>query len=231
MKVFYFHNTNEERVILDEEESAHAVRVLRLKEGDEVHLIDGEGGFFKAQITLAHSKKCELQILSQEQVYKRKYYKHIAIAPPKSIDRFEWFLEKATEIGVDEITPLLTDRSERKNLNNERLEKILTSTMKQCIQPFRPKLNELTRYSDFISKNKNGYIAHLETGEEELLQKIYQPGSDCLILIGPEGDFSPAEVKSAKENGYVSISLGHSRLRVETAGVAACHTITVVNND
>jgi 16S rRNA (uracil1498-N3)-methyltransferase len=231
MKVFYFHNTGEQTIVLDEEESVHAVRVLRLKESDEVHLIDGMGGFFKGEIITAHSKKCEVRILQQLEVYKRKYYKHIAIAPPKSIDRFEWFLEKVTEIGVDEITPLLTDRSERKNLNTERLEKILTSTMKQCIQPFRPKLNALTRYSDFIAQHKNAYIAHLETGEEELLQKIYQPGSDCLILIGPEGDFSPAEVQLAKQNGCVSISLGHSRLRVETAGVAACHTITVMNND
>jgi len=231
MKVFYFQNTGEQKIILDEEESIHAIRVLRLKENDEVHLIDGIGGLFKAKISNAHPKKCEVQIEEKIEIYKRKYYKHIAIAPPKSIDRFEWFLEKATEIGVDEITPLLTDRSERKNLNVERLEKILTSTMKQCIQPFRPKLNPLMRYSDFISQHTKGYIAHLETGEEELLQKIYQPGNDCLILIGPEGDFSPAEVVLAKQNGYTSISLGHSRLRVETAGLAACHTITVVNND
>ena len=231
MKVFYFQNTGAQEIVLNEEESVHAVRVLRLKEQDEVHLIDGVGGLFKARISNAHSKKCEVQILEQLKVYTRNYHKHIAIAPPKSIDRFEWFLEKATEIGVDEITPLLTDRSERKNLNIERMEKILTSTMKQCIQPFRPKLNPLSRYSDFVAKNKNAFIAHLETGEEELLQRIYQPGKDCLILIGPEGDFSPVEVNLAKANGYTSVSLGHSRLRVETAGVVACHTITVMNND
>ncbi len=231
MKVFYCTNINENKALLDEEESGHAVRVLRLTEGNEVHLIDGIGGLYKAEISLAHPKKCELNIMERIPVYQRKYYKHMVVAPTKSIDRFEWFLEKATEIGVDEITPLLTDRGERRHINPERFQKILTSTMKQCIQPNRPKLNELTKFKDFVKKNPKGFIAHLETGEEELLQKVYQSGDNCVILIGPEGDFSPEEVKLAKENGYVSVSLGHSRLRVETAAVAACHTITVINND
>jgi len=231
MKVFYFENTGEKQIILNEDESTHAVRVLRLKEEEEVFLIDGKGTLCKGKIVDAHQKKCVVEVLEQLPVYKRNYHKHLVVAPTKSIDRFEWFLEKATEIGVDAVTPLLTDRCERRHINTERLEKILTSTMKQCIQSFRPQLNELTKFKDFVKKYPNGLIAHLETGEEELLQKVYQPGKDVIILIGPEGDFSPEEVKLAKECGYVSVSLGHSRLRVETAAVAACHTISVMNND
>lgn len=231
MKVFYFENTGQNEILLSEEESAHAVRVLRLQENDEVFLIDGKGALCRATIKEAHAKKCLVTIMEFLTVYKRKYYKHLAVAPTKNIDRFEWFIEKATEIGVDEITPILTDRCERRNLNIERLEKILTATMKQCVQPYRPKLNGLTKYKDFIAKNTSGFIAHLETGDEEILQKVYQPGNDALILIGPEGDFTPDEVKLAHANKYVSVSLGHSRLRVETAAVAACHTFSVVNND
>ncbi len=231
MKVFYFENTGGNEIVLNEEESAHAIRVLRLKENDEVFLIDGKGTLCKGLISDAHQKKCGVRIVENLSVHKRKYYKHLVVAPTKNIDRFEWFIEKATEIGVDEITPLLTDRCERRSLNVERLQKILSATMKQCVQPFRPKLNELTKFKDFVKNHPKGYIAHLETGEEELLQKVYQPGDDALILIGPEGDFSPDEVKLAKEYGYISVSLGHSRLRVETAAVAACHTFSIVNND
>jgi 16S rRNA (uracil1498-N3)-methyltransferase len=231
MKVFYVENTTSNEIILNEEESAHAIRVLRLKENDEIYLIDGKGSLCKAVISDAHQKKCGVRITENLLVYKRNYYKHLVVAPTKNMDRFEWFLEKATEIGVDEITPILTDRCERRILNVERLEKILTSTMKQCVQPFRPKLNEMVKYKEFIKQHPKGFIAHLETGEEEQLQKVYQAGDDALILIGPEGDFSPEEVKIAKESGYVSVSLGHSRLRVETAAIAACHTFSIVNND
>lgn len=231
MKVFYFENIENNLVTLTEEESAHAVRVLRLKEGEEVSLIDGKGSLLRGNIVDAHQKRCVVEVLEKMQVYRRNYHKHLVVAPTKSIDRFEWFLEKATEIGVDEVTPLLSDRCERRHINVDRLEKILTSTMKQCIQPFRPKLNDLIKFKDFVKNHPNGFIAHLETGEEELLQKVYQAGKDVVILIGPEGDFSPDEVKLAKEYGYVSVSLGHSRLRVETAAVAACHTISIVNND
>ncbi|MEN8116270.1 MAG: RsmE family RNA methyltransferase, partial [Bacteroidota bacterium] len=157
---------------------------------------------------------------------------HIVIAPTKNIDRFEWFLEKCTEIGIDEITPILSEHSERKVIKPGRLEKIVVSAMKQSVKAYLPKLNELTSFNDLVktSDAPAKFIAHCNGGEKPHLKNNIEPGKNVLILIGPEGDFSPAEVELAKENGFKEISLGTSRLRTETAGVVACHIVNLIND-
>ncbi|WP_372648504.1 16S rRNA (uracil(1498)-N(3))-methyltransferase [Draconibacterium sp.] len=233
MQLFYVPTISGAEVILDETESKHAVRVLRLKEGDEIELIDGKGGFYKARIQNANPKKCQLSIIdSQTEFGKKDFHLHIAIAPTKNIDRTEWFLEKCTEIGIDEVTPLLSEHSERKVIKPERLEKILVSAMKQSVKAYLPKLNELTKLSDLLSQatETKKFIAHCNEGEKPHLKNLVKPGEEVLILIGPEGDFSPEEVELALENGLEAISLGNARLRTETAGVVACHIVNLAND-
>ncbi len=233
MQLFYLPDISGAEVTLDETESKHAVRVLRLSNGTQVEIIDGKGGFYVAEITDANPRKCKLSVLESTQNFgKKDFHLHIAIAPTKSIDRFEWFLEKATEIGIDEITPLLTEHSERKNIKPDRLEKILVSAMKQSLKAYLPKLNELTRFSEFVAnaKTENRYIAHCYEGEKPHLKNSLEKGKDILILIGPEGDFSVDEVEAAGKNGFQEISLGAARLRTETAGVVACHICNLAND-
>lgn len=217
---------------LPEEESQHAVKVLRLEAGAPVELVDGHGNFYHAEITFPHHKHCEVRILSKEEnFHPQPVHLHIAIAPTKNMDRLEWFAEKVTEIGVGEITPLLCRFSERKVVKNDRLEKILVSAMKQSKKAYLPQLNEMTSFNDFMKKHggPNCFIAHCYEQDKRLLAKEYEAGSDVTILIGPEGDFSEEEVALALKCGCRPISLGESRLRTETAGVAACHTIQVLN--
>jgi 16S rRNA (uracil1498-N3)-methyltransferase len=156
---------------------------------------------------------------------------HIAIAPTKSIERFEWFLEKATEIGIDEITPVLCENSERDKIKTDRLNKVLISAMKQSLKVHLPKLNQLIKLDNFIPDNFNGekYIAHCKTNHKNHLKNIYHKGTNCLVLIGPEGDFGDNEIKLFSENNYKQVSLGNSRLRTETAGIAACHIVNLIN--
>lgn len=232
MQLFYVPTISSAEVILDETESKHAVRVLRLKEGDEIELVDGKGGFYKARIQNANPKKCQLSIIeSRTEFGKKDFHLHIAIAPTKNIDRTEWFLEKCTEIGIDEVTPLLSENSERKVIKPERLEKILVSAMKQSVKAYLPKLNELTKLSDLLTQatETKKFIAHCNEGEKPHLKNVVKPGEEVLILIGPEGDFSPEEVELALENGFEAISLGDARLRTETAGVVACHIVNLAN--
>lgn len=232
MQLFYLPKISGNSVTLNETESKHVVKVLRMQEGDQVKLIDGKGGVYKAEIADLHPKKCRLSILNVQKEDRRKnYWLHVAIAPTKNISRFEWFLEKVTEIGVDEITPLLSEHSERKLLKFERSEKILISAMKQSQKAFLPKLNELTSFNEFIqnTSEKQKFIAHCNNGEKNHLKNAIQKGNDMVILIGPEGDFSPEEVLEAKEKGFEEISLGGERLRTETAGVAACHIANLMN--
>jgi 16S rRNA (uracil1498-N3)-methyltransferase len=232
MQLFYVPNISGAEVILDESESKHAIRVLRLQNGNQVEIIDGAGGFYKAQITDANPKKCRLNIVeSQTEFGKKDYHLHIAIAPTKNNDRFEWFLEKATEIGIDEITPLLTSHSERKTINPERLEKILVSAMKQSLKAWLPKLNNLTSIKDLVANNKTGnrFIAYCDDIQKIHLKNLLVKGEDALILIGPEGDFSPDEIQMAMENGFKVVSLGEARLRTETAGIVACHIVNLAN--
>jgi 16S rRNA (uracil1498-N3)-methyltransferase len=232
MHLFYVSDISDTEIILDETESKHAVRVLRLQNGNQVEIIDGAGGFYKAQITDANPKKCRLIIVeSQKEFGKKDFHLHIAIAPTKNIDRFEWFLEKATEIGIDEITPLLTSHSERKVVNPERLEKILISAMKQSLKAYLPVLNNLTTFKELVINNKteNKYIAYCDEIQKTHLKDLVAKENNTLILIGPEGDFSPEEVKLAVENGFKVVSLGESRLRTETSGIVACHIVNLAN--
>ena len=221
-----------ETLTLPEVESGHCVRVLRLVEGDEIGLIDGRGTFYRAAIDLAHNKRCKVRILEE-----RSQPAHwagpieIAIAPTKNLDRMEWFTEKTTEMGIDAIVPLLCRFSERKELKVERIEKIAISAMKQSLKAVLP-IDEMTPFERYVREPFDGqkFIAHCYADEErKLLSQTYKAGSSARILIGPEGDFSPEEVSLAIENGYVPISLGASRLRTETAGVVACHTLHTLN--
>lgn len=217
---------------LPEEEAGHCIRVLRLTEGDEVLLTDGKGFFYKAAISRAHAKHCEVSILeSWQQPALWNFRLHIAVAPTKNMDRMEWFAEKATEIGLDAITCLNCRFSERKEIKMARLKKILVSAMKQSQKATVPQLEGMTDFRSFISRPFEGrkFIAHCEDGAKTLLKQTYCPGENALILIGPEGDFSPEEIELALANGFEPISLGESRLRTETAALAACHTIHVLN--
>ena len=226
MQLFYLESPENE-IILSSEESKHATKVLRKKEGDVLNFTDGKGNFYKAEITVADNRKCRLQIVSSEQKPKQhNYHLHIAIAPTKNMDRFEWFLEKATEIGIDEITPIICSRSERKVVKTERGNRILISAMKQSLKYHLPKLNEVISLNDFIKQDYEGtkYIAHCEKSNK-LELKNEKLEEQTLILIGPEGDFSPTEIEMALKKNFKAVSLGTSRLRTETAGIVAVHTI------
>ena len=228
MQIFYLENPNDE-IILSAEESKHATKVLRKKEGEILNFTDGKGYLYKAVITVADTRKYRLQVVSSEQKEKQhNYHLHIAIAPTKNMDRFEWFLEKATEIGIDEITPIICIRSERKVIKTERGNRILLSAMKQSLKYHLPKLNEAISLTNFIKQDFEGtkYIAHCDDGEKKELRKVNKT-EKTIILIGPEGDFSPKEIELAEQNQFKAVSLGASRLRTETAGIIATHTINI----
>lgn len=220
---------------LPPEEALHALRVLRLKGGDEIFLMDGMGQFYRAQVTLASNKRCLYEVLEtmpQEPAWRGKI--HLAIAPTKMMERMEWMAEKATEIGFDELSFLNTKFTERKNMRVDRIDKIVISAVKQSHKAWKPIVNELVSFKDFIQKPCSGrkFICHCyeEIEKKDLFTELMQPSSDVYensddvtVLVGPEGDFSIDEVKLALENGYESVSLGTSRLRTETAGLVAVH--------
>ena len=221
---------------LSEEESKHAIRVLRLRLGDSVSLVDGVGGLFQAEISDAHPKRTQLEILSYRSDYKKRSYRlHIAISPTKNIDRVEWFLEKATEIGVDEITPLLCDHSERKEVKLDRLNKIVVAASKQSLKAYVPQLNPMIPLDVLLDQVKNDQgltkgIAHCETeSDKRFISEGFVANGNYLLLIGPEGDFSPREIERCRAAGFIPISLGESRLRTETAAVFACAEVALLN--
>ena len=219
MHVFYTPDI-QNRAELPAEEASHAVRVLRLQAGDEVTLTDGKGNFYRAEISVASNKRCLVNILeTQPQEPLWQGHLHIAMAPTKNMDRTEWFAEKATEIGFDELTFLNCRFSERKVIKTERIQKILVSAIKQSLKARLPRLNEMTDFNKFVRQPFNGqkFIAHCYEGEKPLLKDILKQGEDALVLIGPEGDFSEEEVKTAVAQGFQPVSLGRSRLRTETA--------------
>lgn len=214
---------------LPEDESKHAVRVLRLSPGDAVELVNGQGSIFQAEVEVADAKRCSLRILHEQQVPRRAYQVHLAVAPTKNLDRMEWLVEKATEMGVDKITFLRCARSERRELKLERLQKIAVSALKQSGQAWLPELTELTDFSQFLPTvaAETTFIAHLAEGDRTPLSHVAAQGTECCILIGPEGDFNPQEIEAAFARGIRPVTLGASRLRTETAALAAVHTVHV----
>jgi 16S rRNA (uracil1498-N3)-methyltransferase len=220
---------------LSEEESYHCIKVLRLRPGNRIHITNGKGDIFESVITGIEKKVLQIRIEKTIHEYGLKPFKiHVAIAPTKNIDRFEWFLEKATEIGIDEITPLICDRSERTTIKNERQERVIIAAMKQSLKAYKPLLNFPVSMKNFISKpfiGFNKFIAVCESDTRQLLRDCCQKDQNYLILIGPEGDFAPDELAAAKRNNFKPVSLGTSRLRTETAGIVACQICNLINED
>jgi 16S rRNA (uracil1498-N3)-methyltransferase len=232
MHLFYTPDLHEDTYRLSEEESKHCVRVLRLAEGERLHLIDGKGLFCEAVIIDAHPKACILKVIDKKYHFgKRDYQLTIGVSPTKNIERYEWFLEKATEIGIDGIIPLVSRHSERKEIKPERLEKVMISAIKQSIKAYLPVLYPIQSFKEAIRRPFNGqkFIAHCIENEKVLLRDAVVKGNDVLILIGPEGDFSEEEVEMAVREGFIPVSLGDSRLRTETAALVACHTVNLIN--
>jgi 16S rRNA (uracil1498-N3)-methyltransferase len=231
MQLFYTPDIKSNAYQLNEQESKHCIRVLRLKNGDGLFLTDGRGNLFETRLIEDGIKKCVVEIIDKKSEFgKRKYNVHLAVAPTKNINRFEWFLEKAVEIGVDEISPLICEHSERRIVKTERLEKIIVSALKQSLKAYLPKLNEAKTFAEFINTNQDRekYIAFCD-GNPTLLKDVYRKGKDVLIMIGPEGDFSKTEVEMAELKSFTPVSLGKSRLRTETAAIVSCHTIELIN--
>ena len=234
MQLFYNSNidTSTSQLIFDKIESRHIVRVLRKNENDILNITNGKGFLFDAKIIVASDKKCIAKIISyQEKPKTWSYYLHIAIAPTKNNDRLEWFLEKATEIGIDEITPIFCSNSERRVVKLERFEKIIQSAMKQSLKFTLPKLNDPVKFNEFINQEIEGIkcIAHCEDDEKSLLKSKVNPSEKITILIGPEGDFSLDEIKNALNNKFTPITLGESRLRTETAALVAVNIVSFIN--
>mgnify|MGYP006152211437 FL=1 len=235
MQLFYNSNikSDDKSFFFDKEESKHIVKVLRKKESDKIFLTNGLGCLFESEIISASEKKCEIRIANVRFFEPTSYHIHIAVAPTKMNDRLEWFLEKATEIGIHEITPIICDNSERKVYKIDRAEKIVQSAMKQSLQMYLPKINEPISYSQFVKQTIDGqkFIAHCEETERKAFQNEVKPNEKVTILIGPEGDFSTKEIKLALENQFIPVTLGNTRLRTETAALVACHTIVVKNSN
>ncbi len=232
MILFYTNNINDKIATLEGDEHIHCAKTLRKKMGDTIHFVDGNGGWYEGQLITITKKRTTIAIINREEVANRVTGLHIAIAPTKNINRLEWFLEKTTEIGISEITPILCQRSERKNIRLDRLQKIIVAAMKQSLKAHLPKINELTTFSNFIKKVTNEeqkFIAHCNDGDKMLLKNTVIPQKSALILIGPEGDFSNEEVDLALKADFQAISLGQERLRTETAGIVACHTVSLMN--
>ena len=232
MHFFYTPNLNENTYTFSKEESRHCIKVLRKKIGDKINLVDGKGTLYYTVIVDDNPKACKVEVKKKEINFnKRSYRIHMVVSPTKNIDRYEWFLEKATEFGVDEITPVICQNSERKEIKIERLNKILIAAMKQSLKAFLPQINKTVKWGEFIHQkfNSNRFIAHCRDGRKTPLKQWLKPQQDVMILIGPEGDFSDTEIREAMNNGFVPVSLGKSRLRTETAAIAACYTINLTN--
>ncbi|MFK7983302.1 MAG: 16S rRNA (uracil(1498)-N(3))-methyltransferase [Saprospiraceae bacterium] len=231
MILFYTNNIDGNIAHLDVEQARHCVQVLRKKEGDAISFVDGEGGFYEGLIQETGKKKCVIQILKTHHAYqKRPFNLHIAIAPTKNINRLEWFLEKATEIGIDEITPIICHHSERRKVRTDRLQKILIAAMKQSLKAYLPQLNEPLPFKQFIQIPRTNYSKYIAQGAENIpLKDNYRAPNNVLVVIGPEGDFSKQELGMAFANNFQGVNLGNSRLRTETAGMVACHTLNLLN--
>jgi 16S rRNA (uracil1498-N3)-methyltransferase len=233
MQIFYAPDITGDTYTLDEKESKHLIRVLRMTKGESVKLIDGNGILYEGIISNPDQNKCSIDITGKIKDFeKRNYRLHIAISPLKNPERFEWFIEKSVEIGIDEITPLLCRNTEKPGIKRERLNNLIISAMKQSLKATKTILNEPTSFKDFINKDLMGIrmIAHCDkSNERKNVSEVYSKNDNSIILIGPEGDFTRDEVDSAVNRGFLPVHLGQSRLRTETAGIAACHSIYFIN--
>lgn len=233
MQLFYNSDIKQGDVtfFFDKEESKHIVKVLRKKESDIIFITNGLGFLFESEIILASEKKCEVKITKETFQEPDKFYTHIVVAPTKMNDRLEWFLEKATEIGIHEITPIICDHSERKVYKIDRAEKIIQAAMKQSLHYYIPKINEPISFSQFVKSNIDGqkFIAHCEETDKKSFKNEVKKDEKVTILIGPEGDFSTKEINLAIVNNFIPVTLGNTRLRTETAALVACHTISLIN--
>jgi 16S rRNA (uracil1498-N3)-methyltransferase len=235
MHIFYAPDISGNTFILDEKESRHSIRVLRMTRGTIVRLIDGKGNLYEGFISDPDPRKCMISISEVKQDYeKRSYRLHIAISPIKNPERFEWFVEKCVEIGVDEITPLICRNTEKQSVKHERINNIIVSAMKQSIKSSKTILNEPCTFNDFIADPGQGInmIAHCSSSTERVkISEVYMKNENAVIMIGPEGDFSNDEISAAVISHFTPVHLGSSRLRTETAGVAACHSIYFINQE
>ena len=233
MQLFFTKNIQGDLAYLEDQEARHCVQVLRKKEGDQVHLMDGAGGHYIGVIASVGKKVCQLQVVDK-QVYKPSIAQlHLAVAPTKNIARVEWLVEKSTELGVAEISFLQCERSERKVLKMDRLDKLVITASKQSKRWYLPKLNPLMKFDKWIDQmenHTNKWIAHCSEGNRFLLSEKLKKGNSMLVLIGPEGDFTPKEVNLAQLAGFEELSLGESRLRTETAGVTVAAFFNQINN-
>jgi len=233
MQLFYNPDISEKSNTFSfaKDESRHIIKVLRKKTGDTLHITNGKGYLFTAEITIADQKNCVVNIINS--VFKKPtdYKLHLAVAPTKMNDRYEWFLEKATEIGITSITPIYCDHSERKKVKIDRFEKILQSAMKQSLHLYLPILNEPISFKDYINQDFSGdlFIAHCEETDKKSLKNEIKPNTETTILIGPEGDFSVNEIETAIKNKFIPVTLGNTRLRTETAAIVACHSVAFIN--
>jgi 16S rRNA (uracil1498-N3)-methyltransferase len=234
MQLFYNSELNETTRLFSfsKDESRHIVKVLRKSTGDRLTITNGVGWIFEADVIVPNHNKCVVEILKSNLIFIQKITTvHLAVSPTKLNDRYEWFLEKATEIGVTKITPVISHNSERKKIKSERFKKIIQSATKQSLNPYLPSLNPAVTFSKFLKTPQKGktYIAHCAAGEKYSFKDHIEAGKSVTILIGPEGGFSGEEISTALKNNYIPVSLGSSRLRTETAAIVACHTIQLCN--
>jgi 16S rRNA (uracil1498-N3)-methyltransferase len=244
MHLFYQPNLSDGAAFLSEEESKHCAKVLRLQAKDVIFIVDGKGGFYRCEITNPDARKCAIRVLEKTTDYgKRPYSIHIAIAPTKNTDRIEWFVEKCVELGIDEISFIICEHSERRFFKTDRLEKIAVGAMKQSLKAFLPIINEAENYQSFLNRITSTkaraeanikFIAYVDEaipeGNKQLLQAVAEPKGHYCVLIGPEGDFSAKEVNLALDMEFRPVSLGESRLRTETAGIVACHLLHIIHS-
>ncbi|WP_452226975.1 16S rRNA (uracil(1498)-N(3))-methyltransferase [Lacinutrix cladophorae] len=235
MQLFYNPDITENTTefTFNKEESRHIIKVLRKSVGEKLQITNGKGWFFNAKITIADIKNCVVQILDKKLQAKKDYTLHLAVAPTKMNDRYEWFLEKATEIGIDRITPIICEHSERKIIKPERFEKIIQSATKQSLNCYLPKLNPAIPFKEFLQQDFSGnlFIAHCEETAKKSLKNELQAKQNITILIGPEGDFSVKEIEIAIQNKFIPVTLGETRLRTETAAIVACHSVAFINEE
>jgi len=229
MQLFYQPELKNGVHYLDAEESRHVIKVLRKKKGDRIDLVDGFGTFYEAEITKADFRKCEFSIQSSREETKSSGFRHLAIAPTKNLDRTEWLIEKAVELGVDRISFVLCQNSERTVLKTDRLVKKAISAMKQSIKATLPQIDEMVKLKQFIKscETPSKFIAYVDFENPKHLKDCLKTGQQSVVLIGPEGDFDPSELAEAISAGFEKVSLGDSRLRTETAGLAAVHILNL----